>query len=366
MKVGIVLFSNIRYSPFLYFYTHILDTISNVEYRVLFFNRNHFHEEVNPQLESIDWVGKGTNQSSKLEKLFNFARFSCIVEMKIKREKFDFLIVLTTFPGVLISKALLSKYKGRYLLDIRDYTHESNPVYRKIEEKVVDASALNIISSPGFVNFLPKSNYLLCHNFDSELSSFISSTIKNSNLRGRPIRIAYIGSISYESQCKLLIDLVLKDDRFEFYFYGNEDTSLKISKYVHHIDESRIKIMGGFMPKDKKRIYEKTDLVFNCYGNQNKIVRYAISNKYYDGAKYRTPVLVSPNTEMEKLCGNYGFTLDLPNLTGLDGLYSWFKGINWSDYNSWCIELLSRAEKDNSQTASRIVNVIKQTLREKS
>ena len=58
--------------------------------------------------------------------------------------------------------------------------------------------------------------------------------------------ISYIGSISNETQCKQLIDLVEKDDRFIFRFYGNEANGTEVSEYVRRVHNDRIQMMGAF------------------------------------------------------------------------------------------------------------------------
>lgn len=356
MKVGIILFSNMRYSPYLNSYTKLLNSIPGISYEVIYFNRyKELGEGNNDNTIGISWFGKNANASNKVVKAFNFFRFKYKVQHILDKGRYDYIICLTTVPAVLISKYLVCKYAGRYIVDIRDYTYEQKSGYYTREEKVLNSSALNIISSPGFVNFLPKAEYTLLHNFNG-IDCSDHKFIKNDNY---PIKIAYIGSISYASQCKKMIDMVAKDNRFEFDFYGNESSEMSVSEYVKQVNNPRIRFNGKFLPTEKEEIYLKSDLVFNCYGNDRLLVKYAISNKYYDGAVYRKPLLVSPKTAMEELSEGYAYPLDLDAEQSLDKLVLWYRGIDCNQFEKYCQRVLDNAVSDNKIAEDRILSILR-------
>lgn len=356
MKVGILLFSNMRYSPYLYSYTKLLNSIPSIEYEVIFFNRYKELGESDKNAIGISWFGKNANAANKVVKAVNFIWFKYKVQHILDKAGYDFIICLTTFPAVLISKYLVKNYACRYIVDIRDYTYEKNKSYYKREERVLSSSALNIISSPGFVNFLPKAEYTLLHNYNG-LNCFSSHQfIKND---GYPIKIAYIGSVSYAYQCKKIIDMVSKDNRFELDFYGNESSDTSVSEYVNQISNPRIRFNGPFLPAEKEGIYLKSDLIFNCYGNNSDLVKYAISNKYYDGAMYRKPILVSPMTAMEEFSQGYAYPLDLDSEQSLDRLILWYRNIDCNEYEKYCQRVLIKALSDNKVAENRILKSIK-------
>ncbi|WP_161063405.1 hypothetical protein, partial [Ligilactobacillus salivarius] len=141
MKVGIILFSNKRFSPFLKYYTNILSHQQGVSYQLIFLNRDVSLRETTTDNEtSISWIGKGTNKAGTPEKFLNFIHFAIRAGHIIKSKHFDYLIILTTMPAVLLSHLLIRQYSGRYLIDIRDYTHEGFKPYFHIEEQVLHHS----------------------------------------------------------------------------------------------------------------------------------------------------------------------------------------------------------------------------------
>lgn len=354
-RVGIIIFNNLRYAPYVKFYTDTFSGQKDIEYEIIYYNRDRkLNEPVDEHHIPIPWFGKGTNSASKIEKSINFAIWRKHICTLLKKKKYDFIIVLTTTAGVLLEKYLSNAYDGKYIFDIRDYTKEHIKQFYNAEKKVIQHSKLNIISSPAFKKFLPEGDYRICHNLSIANEAGIKYT-KNISL---PIQISYIGSISYEEQCIKLIRLVNEDERFSFVFYGNENTSHKVSKEIKSLNNARIKMMGPFFPDEKKQIYSKSSLVFNCYGNKTPLVLHAISNKHYDGALYRTPILNSPGTIMDELAGEYGYALDLDNISNLDTLYNWYVNLDENLYNKYAEKVINSAKEDNKMTSKAVISSI--------
>lgn len=353
MKIGIVMFQNMRYAPFLKMYEEILRSVPGVEYDVLYFDRDRSLQETKrrPYI-ALPWYGKGTLAAPKYEKALNFLLYARNAKRTIQKNRYDFLIVLTTFPAVLLSGFLTKRYPGRYLVDIRDYTQEHFGPYYRMESKVLAGAAMRAISSPGFVNFLPPAEYCVCHNFTMEES--VTACPAFTKAAGEKVVISYIGSISYETQCKQLIDLVEKDDRFIFRFYGNEANGTEVSEYVRRVHNDRIQMMGAFSPGDRPAIYGASDLVFNCYGNESPLVKYAISNKYYDGAIYKKPLLVSPGTAMAEYAGPYAYALDLGKVRSLDGLWDWYWALDTEKFAQYAQQVIQTARQENELFCQKV------------
>lgn len=356
-KIGIVAFSNMRYCPYYKFYSHIIENSNNLDYEIIYCNRFPRLGECSDEKHiPVRWLCGEGNSAPKIKKLKAFYSFALDVKKILRAKNYDRIIVLTTVPSVLLLGTLLRKYKGRYIVDIRDYTNEGRSLFRWLERIAVRNSVCNVISSPGFANFLPTAEYNICHNMSDSL---LKQEMRSCSLKkAGTIIISYIGSITYVGQCKKLINLIVSDDRFEFHFYGNEINGTEISDYVKHINCNRIRMYGPFLPEDKERIYSDSDLVFNCYGNDSELLRYALSNKLYDGAAYGKPLIVSPNTSMKEVSGKYAYALDLENDDSLDGLYSWYKSLEPNGYDEFRRKLLIESAEENKKTEERIVKAL--------
>lgn len=343
MKVAIIAFNNIKYSPYVKTYSNILDQ-NGVPYDVILPDRGGIHEDLGEKTYGIPW-----NPNKK--KILNFLSFASQAKRILKKNHYDFVIVLTTMPAVLLSSFLVRHYKGRYIVDIRDYTYERVGFYYKREKKALEHAALRVISSMGFLKFLPKMEYLLCHNTSYDLSQSKQTFEKKTE---GPIRIGYVGSVAYASKCKHLIDLVEKDDRFEFYFYGNE-ASNQVRSYVEEKKNDRIRFLGAYEPHQKNEIIENVDLLYNVYGNERPLVQYAVSNKLYDSFFFKKPLLTSPETVMSECASDYSFDIDF-STADLDGLWNWYHSLDGEKMISYMNDRLMEYDRD--------VSVFRQTMNE--
>lgn len=353
MKIAVLLYQNMRHAPFLKFYEGIFREMEDVEYDVIYLDR---HPELNEPDDvhhiPISWIGR--DDHNVFAKFLTCATYPARVRRKLKAGKYDFIFALTTMPGGLLNNYLLHDYSGKYLLDIRDYTKEHIKAYFKAEMKVVRNSAINVISSPDYVKFLPTADYHMCHNLN--LPEKESNRIRFEKSPSKRVVIAYVGSIQYADYCFRLIKLVEEDERFEFHFYGPEGGDLKITNYVNGLGNLRISMKGRFKPEEKEEIFTQSDLIFNCYGNDNNIVKYAISNKYYDAAYFRRPLIVSPNTTMSRLCGRFAFPIDLAKVGSLDDLYKWYRDIDSISFEQYCASIINAAQMDNFELEKLIRN----------
>ena len=288
--------------------------------------------------------------------MLNFLDFRKVTIQRLKKTKPDFVIVLTTMPAVLLSGYLCKHYKGRYLIDIRDYTYESFLPYYFIESKSIKYAAMNVISSPGFRKFLPRAEYSLCHNVNNAYAE--DGGFKFDCAPGGAITIGYVGTIAYKGQCMRLIHLVEKDERFEFNFYGDEGTDTQISDYLEKHPCDRIKCFGRYQPEEKVRIMGEVNILFNAYGCGNKLLDYALSNKLYDSFYMRIPLLTSPNTAMSEEAGDFSYDIDLENETSLNGLYEWYFGINGEEFEHYSVKYLKQVFHEQAMFYQRLKQVL--------
>lgn len=342
MIVGIIAFNNIKYCPYISPYTHLLDKM-NVKYNIVYFDRDGVNEK-NEKLIPVGW-NKGKS------KIQNFISFSKNARKIIIQNKYDKLIVLTTVPGVLLLPVLSHNYRRNYIIDIRDYTLEKFCVFRYLEKRLIKNAAVRVISAPGFKRFLPVDDYVLCHNTTYDFTKKRSS----SNM-GQPIVIGYVGTITYANQCKLLIDLVKKDSRFCFYFFGNDISGNQITQSIIDAHSDRIKSFGAYDPNDKVSIIESVDILFNAYGNNSEKLLYAISNKFYDSIYFMKPVITSPNTEMSTLLEGFSYDID-KDTESLDGLYSWYHNIDYEKMNELINVWSERITKEQTEFEDAIKTV---------
>ncbi|MGB6780145.1 MAG: hypothetical protein WBE33_15435 [Planococcus citreus] len=298
------------------------------------------------------------NKNNKASKLIGYLKFKNYVEKIIKTNKYDKLIILPTQAGLLISNLLLKKYKNNYLIDIRDYSGEKNKLIYRWEKKLIDNSALAVITSPAYKKFLPPSTYVLSHNttlIDTEqISLFRSKT----NSHEEKIVVSCIGSIRFIEQFEKVIEKFKNDSRFELRFIGRG--SEKLEDYLIRNSIENVKLIGRFESAETINYYLETDIIMNLYGNNNPYLDYALSNKLYYAANLGIPILVSPNTFMEEITLNNGIGIvgDTSDSDLVNKVYENYTKIDWDIFYKNCNKFIEEVKNDEDYLRKEVIRFL--------
>jgi len=289
----------------------------------------------------------------KARKIIPMLRFGHFVKKVIQQREYDFLIFLAPIPAVILYRFLSARYVNRYVVDIRDYSLEHNPIYFAALGKVLGNAALRVISSPAFTQFLPVAKYVLCHNISVPNGESKSSS--RAKTAYRPIRVSYIGAIGYFEEVKKFILAIADDDRFNFALYGSGTDEGSLESFCNKSKISNVKFYGAYDPAGLADIYTATDIVFNAYGNDNITVKYALSNKLYNAFWHRLPIIVTPQTSMAKAAGYMGFEVEYEKGGVADLLYKWYTELDWDKMRETATVLLNAAIADNNTFEKELV-----------
>jgi hypothetical protein len=360
MKVGIIGFANLRYMPYIKYYTAIFDKYE-VEYEIIYWNRRGLDEEWHAK--TFAFTEKMEDSIPKINKIIAMLRFSKFVKSKIMERKYDFLVLLTTIPAILLGYYIKKAYSGKYLVDVRDYTYEGFYIYRHILKGIFNKADMRVISSPAFKNFLPLEEYIICHNLSMPKDS--DRNIRAKKPRNKSVlNISYIGAIAYFIEATKLLDAIANDSRFIFSFYGSGVDDQALKNYCLANGINNVYFHGLYQPSEKEAFYAETDLVYNAYGNDALLLRYSLSNKLYDAAWYRIPILVSPGTAMSETAGYMGFELDYRKAKIAVDLYDWYNELDWERFNITADTLIAKAFDDNKKFERKLLSTLK--IEEKS
>lgn len=350
MKALILLADNVYLTPYLKFYTSLLDEC-NIKYDIVFWDKNN-----NEKIAKDNYFRFCYKTNGKLKKIFGYIKYKKYIQKIEKKEQYNIVISLHTIIAFLIYKMLLKKYKKKYIYDVRDYSHENIFIYRAIQKKIVKNSLINIISSEGYKTFLPKGyKYYVTHNIPiGDYSRYKQMENSNKDV----IEISYIGLIRFMEQNKKIISFFKNDKRFHINFIGTNANKLK-----EFCDENNIKnvnLIDTFKPKLTMNFYETTDVIMNLYGNKTKLLDYAISNKLYYSAILYKPILVCRDTYMEKITQKYkiGFTMDLKSETEKDKLYEFIKQLNRVEYIKKCDEFMGHVNREQQSLYKKLKKIL--------
>lgn len=358
MKILIIGFAKIKYMPYLNLYLNNIDTSKN-DVHILYWNRDLQQEDVS-HIKNVtlhEFKCYQEDDASRVSKIGSFLKFRKFTKELIKKEKFDFLIVLTSVLAALLSNILLGKYKNNYFFDYRDVTYERYAFYKKLVQVIEKNSRLTFISSDAFRIHFPEAhqrkiqttyNFLtdsLNHRDDKELFG----------TKSKKIRVAFWGLIRCEEINLKLIKRLGNDERFELHYYGREtETAKNLKKYVETNNIKNVFFHGEYNPEDRYEFIKNTDIIHNIYDDSNMM--YATSNKYCDGVIFRIPQICTKGSYMGEKVEEYGVgcAVDVNSEKLADDVYKYYNSIEENEFRENCDKLKQIIIEDYEKTVKLI------------
>lgn len=325
------------------------------EYSVIYWDRENKNEY---DVENTYYrFNKSFDPHEKIRKAFGYIQYHNYVKKVLLENQFDMVILLQTWSALLLADVLTKNYSGKYIVDIRDYTYEKNPIIYNIEKVLVKNSYSCVVSSKGYMEFLPPHKYFVAHNM-RELSPEKVYHIQNRKKQKDKLSISFVGYVNYQEQHKKLMLALKNDDRFHLNFVGTRAKELK-----SFCDENGIENVTLIDTFDSDKIldfYLTTDFVNNLYGNHTPTLDYALSNKLYFAAELQMPILVCKDTYMSTVSEQYGFgyTVDVIDDNLGNQLFEYYSNINWEKLKTGCQNFLRDATLEQEQ----FVDIIKKAV----
>jgi len=346
--VALIFCGDLKYCPYIKRYTERLEE-KQVPYQVLFWNRGSFQLDMPENYRYFD--SPSAEDLSKKEKLRDFFRFRKWLKKQFKTYKYDRIVALSTLTGILLFDFLLSR-PHRYVFDIRDYSYEHIGLFRFLEKRLIRKSAFTAISSKGFQAFLPKHDYVIAHNFNRK--EIVEETVFSR--KADPIQFVWNGTMRYLPFQKGYIDALKNDDRFQIVYHGTGTELENFKAYCRENDVRNAVFTGVYDNKDKPKLLENAAILNNCYGDKNAdSLRYAISNRYYDGLIFRIPQVVEPDGYKAGMTEEKGVGVAWnADADFADRLYAYYHSIDPETFNRSCREALEEVIREDDLYIARI------------
>ena len=351
--IGIIFIGDLKYCPYLKRYTEILEQ-QNMKYEILYWNREGSKKKY-PE-NHIGYTKKSKLNKSIYYKVFDFMGYKFWLNQKVISTKYDKLIVLSTLSGIISFDFLMRKYKKKYIFDIRDYSYEHNKLFYIIEKKIIKNSYFTCISSDGFRKFLPEDfNYISVHNFMKDKSVLIQDFEKKE--KGQTLNVVWMGAVRYFEYQKKIIEKLRNDIRFHMIYHGS---GAELEEYINYCKDNKVNnvtFTGEYNNEDKHELIRGADIINNSYMTPKIMeVKYAISNKYYDGIIYKIPQLVEIATyKYEKVITNgLGVGIDPEDDKFADKLYDYYHGVNEIKFNDACYTELKKVVEEDKHYVNAI------------
>ncbi len=355
MRIGLILPSNIWYSPYINIYTKVLKDL-RIDYDIVSWNRDGKDSSVGFQY-NVRLPYNTTNRVKKFKEYFSYCRF---VQRICQSQNFDKLIVFGPQIGIFMGKYLRSKYNKRYIFDYRDLSIEQSPIFSKTFFKVLDCAAAIFISSPGFKSCLPLGHkYNISHNFDiDKVYEAISSPQKECGFT-RGYNILTIGGIrDYDANIEV-IDALADVHPFKMMFVGKGPASSQIEAYAISRNIGNITFKGFYKKEEEGKFIQESSFL-NIY--YPKIISHstALSNRFYNALIYKKPMLVTSGSIQGDYASRYGLGISVDNCSDIDKkLMQYVKNTNYTEFFNNCNNLLSQFVGDYNNFVAIVKSFIK-------
>ncbi|MGU8352505.1 hypothetical protein ACV3NO_10100 [Clostridium perfringens] len=262
----------------------------NVDLKVIAWNR----ENVNLQDKSdfIKVINSKVGYGKKLKKLIGLNKFKKEIEKEVESFKPDFLHIIDWDMLWICSN--FKKYKIIY--EVYDIPNCKNfiieKVYSFLEKKSLKNVDKIIVASKYFFERYSYLNLpiMILENKPLKMDFLETSIIGNR----KKICIGYVGKIRNFTILKNIVD-ACQELNMDILFAGDGPDYKNLKIYCK--DKKNVQILGKYDYKDISRIYSNIDIVWAAYPIENKNVKLAVSNRFYEAC-----ILKNLQLLLKKLC----------------------------------------------------------------
>ena len=343
MRIGLLLPLNISIAPYLKIYTKILDRLPEVEYDIIYCDKRGKKEPAKHRFNL-----KTKDNVSRLQKLTYYFLYSRYLLHVLKKEKYDKLIVFGPQIAIFIQPYLCKHYKDKFIMDYRDLSIDR--IFKKRYKKIVDASACNVISSPGFKEYLPEKDYILSHNFDIDIVERAIADVRTEpytlTKKDGKYHVMTIGGIRHVEQNCEIIKALANNDKFQVTFAGWGFGVPALQKYVEDNHIKNVEFTGFYNKQDEPEIITQATYL-NIYYSLEPNPRTAISNRFYNSIIYRKPMITTIGTIQRKYAADYNVGLAIKNADDLPhDLEQYYQNFDFKSYEEQRLKLLILFRED--------------------
>ncbi len=309
MRIALILPNNVWFCPYASIYTKLLEKL-DIQYDIISWNRSEKKEDA----IQFNYTPQSRNP---LMLWLAYKKFASFVKFTVKKNRYDKLIVFTPQSAIFLSDFLKKEFKDKYIFDYRDLSLEQKFYFKKPFLSVLNHSFANVISSPGFKQYLPQNfNYILSHNFDIDVVKEALDKEGIPQLKNYPIDVLTIGGIrDYESNVQVIENLA-NIDGFTVRFVGKGPSAEALQKTAQSLNAKNVSF-EGFYPKEKEKDYVADATFLNIYYPRKASHDTALSNRFYNSLIYGKPMITTANTTQGNYASDYGVGIALENCNNL-------------------------------------------------
>ncbi len=343
------------HTPYLNYYTRILNE-NGVDYDIINWNKLNINENV----KGYTYNFKCDYETNAINKIKGYYLFSRFVRKTLKKENYDKLIVFIPQLALFINDLLKHEYKGKYILDIRDFGKANR--YSEKLDSIINNSEFTVISSKGYKSWLPsKYNYVISHNTLLEKNSVIKKNLATDLRNKKEVIISNIGVIrNYDENCKL-IDALSNSNRFKLKYIGEGISEDDLRLLCKQSNVYNVTFFGRYKKAEELEFYQKSDII-NVITPKKKIGNHtAMANRFYNACISKRPMLVTKGSYMAEVLKKHdlGIELDLDNDNIPKKIDTYINRFDYKKFSQGCNDFLNEIENDQKIFVAKVTEFIK-------
>ena len=305
MRIAILVPNLTENAPYLSCYTDVFQA-NNISYDIVCWDRNKRLSNTESLSENLFIFDKaGLESNGPVRKIFDYIRFIKFVKTRLNCANYDLVITANIALAFFLCRTLIIKYKRKYILDIRDYSIICK-IFPRVILILIKHAALNVVSSIGYLNWLPKEqNYTISHNVRkiSLTSNLFQYEMKDEFLFNKPIEILTIGQIRDFDSNSLLIDKLGRLSTFKLKFCGEGLDSLRLQSYAKKYSTNCL-FTGVYKKIEEENLVVNCDFL-NIILPEKKEVMTQMTNRFYLGLIYGKPIIVNSKSIQSEFVRKY-------------------------------------------------------------
>lgn len=364
-KVLLIGDSPLSDSPYIRSYMEVLEQ-NNIPYDLLFWNRHLDGTEQLPE-NYIPYNRFTDNRYPFWKRLYNIWMFARFASKWMSKNDYVYVVVFTIAHAIFMYRALQNQYKKRYVFDVRDYSPLCKIGYfRRIVERLVKHSAFTVVSSIGFLKWLPQGDnyqYVVSHNTIKEMiDKYIAPnrSIQQISPNGS-LSILTIGQIrDYEANVKLL-NAFREEKQIRMVYAGSGIASDALKSYVEQEHIKNALFTGRYKKEDEEKIVMSHDMI-NSYLNRDINSDTLMSNRFYLSVLMRKPIIANEGSFQSVLVRRYGLGIVLKECDDfMDKVSEWWKSFDADKYDEGCRKFLETVKSDIKSFQDKVVQLYTNT-----
>lgn len=295
--------------------------------------------------------GKVGHQRSYLD----YLKYKKFIIKRLNSEKYNKVVVFGIQLSYFLKKYLVNKYKGQYILDIRD----SNKIIHYFNiKKIINNSKFVALSSSGYKEWLPKSDkYIINHNTQIENLSNLKHL--NFNFKDKKLNISYIGALRDLEVNLEFIESLKNSVNISLFYHGEGVINKNIHKYVVKNNIQNVQLTGRYNRKDEGDLYYNSDVINVLRYNDSINNKTALPNRLYNAVFQGKILLALKGTYLAELVEMYNLGLTIDSFSNLEErIYNYLNEFNVEQYLSGRSSFLEFVIKDNEEFKFALINFI--------